>query len=363
MSDFIPQYAPLIEGEIGQSLNDYIQSGGWITEFKKTKEFEQKIAEFVGSQYCVVTTSGTTGLIMSLMAIALAPEDEVIVPNYTMIATPNAVKFLNAKPVFVDIDPVNLCMDLEALKQNITAKTKAIIYVSLNGRSGDLNALKLFCSKSNIILIEDAAQSLGSYNDKRHLGSLGHMGVFSFSVPKIITTGQGGAVVTNDEKIYKKLKSLKDFGRRSAGHDIHDEIGFNFKFTDIQAVVGLEQFKSIDQRMKRKKEVYKLYYNQLKQVKGVDILASSEEVTPWFVDIYIDNPTSLQAELAKNGIGSRLVYPPIHHQKIYKSNHSYPVSEKYCLSGLWLPSHPQLKDQEILKVCNVIKEFFNRESF
>jgi len=256
--------------EKGAILN-YLNSGGWLTEFKKTEEFEKMICEYTGAKYCSVLPNGTITLYLALIALGIKKGDEVIVPNYTMMATPNAVLMAGAKPVLVDVDD-SLCLDVALVERAITPKTKAIMHVSINGRAGQLGRLVNLCKKRNLHLIEDAAQSLGSFYKGKHLGRHGIIGSFSFSAPKIITTGQGGAIITDNQSLFKKIEKLKDFGRVESGVDLHDEIGWNYKFTDLQAVLGIEQMKKLDWRVKRKKQIYDLYKKLLKDVKEVKFI-------------------------------------------------------------------------------------------
>ena len=236
-----------------------MSEGGWITEFKKTEHLENIIADYVKARHCILVNNGTISLTLAALALNIGRGDEVIVPNYTMVATPNSVKMIGAKPIFVDVDRDSLCINLEQVKNAVNKNTKAIIFVSANGRypNYDIQSLLDFCIQRNIYIIEDAAQSLGSfYRDGCHIGTKGIIGSFSFSAPKIISTGQGGALVTNDDNIAYKLRRLKDFGRSKGGLDIHDSIGYNFKFTDIQAVIGIEQMKKLSWRVSRKKKSF-----------------------------------------------------------------------------------------------------------
>ena len=201
MSDFIMQMRPLFEEEEKKAVCEYMDEDGFITEFKRTEKFEQMIAEYTGAKHCVVVNNGTISLSLAAMAVGVEAGDEVIVPNYTMIATPNSLKMFGANPVFVDVEPDTLCLDFDLTKKAITPKTKAIMLVTANGRypQSGIKTFEDLCTKQNLILIEDSAQSLGSfYPDGRHIGTVGLAGSFSFSAPKIISTGQGGAIVTND---------------------------------------------------------------------------------------------------------------------------------------------------------------------
>ena len=220
---FINQIEPWYGKEEKKAILDYLNSGGWLMEFKKTEEFEKIICDYTGAKYCSVLPNGTVSLVLALMALGIKAGDEVIVPDFTMIATPNAVMMVGAKPVLVDVDE-SWCLNPDLVEKAITPKTKAVFHVSINGRAGRLDELKKLCRRHKIYLIEDAAQSLGSFYQGRHLGRHGVIGSFSFSVPKIITTGQGGALITDSKKIYETIEKLKDFGRVKAGVDWHDQI-------------------------------------------------------------------------------------------------------------------------------------------
>ena len=366
MNKFINQMEPWFDEREINAVNAYMRSDGWLTEFKKTEELEKIIAKYTGARYCVMTVNGTVSLILALLAIGISRDDEVLVPDVTMIASPNSVKLLSAKPVFVDIDPDTFCMNLAKAASAITPRTKALMYVSLNGRSGDMKKVKAFCHKNKLFLIEDAAQSLGSYWNGKHLGTFGDIGTLSFAVPKIITMGQGGALLTNNLRLYKKIKTLKDFGRARGGIDIHDQWGWNFKFTDLQAVIGIEQMKKLAFRIKRKKDIYKRYVEGLKNVRGIKFIPTDlTKTTPWSIDVYVDEPTKLASYLKDRGIGTRAVYPAIHTQKIYRDKsykEKFPIAVKYANTGLWLPSSTQLTNKEIDYVIKNIREYYRSGS-
>ena len=269
MSDFIMQMRPWFGTEEKKAICEYMDEDGFVTEFRRTEYFEKMIADYTGARHCIVVNNGTVSLTLASMAVGVEAGDEVIVPNYTMVATPNSIKMFGVKPVFVDVERSTLCLDIELVKKAITSKTKAIMLVSANGRypQSSVDAFEHLCKQKNLILIEDSAQSMGSfYPDGRHIGTVGLVGSFSFSTPKIISTGQGGAVVTNDDEIAKKLRRLKDFGRLGGGNDVHDEIGYNFKFTELQACIGIEQMKKLPFRVERKKEILKIYKRLLKSI-------------------------------------------------------------------------------------------------
>ena len=355
---FINQMEPWIDEHEIRHMTEYLASGGLLTEFKKTQEFEERIAAYTGAKHCVVVANGTVSMSIAYWAVGIGPGDEVLVPNFTMIATPNAVRLVGAAPVLVDVDPTTLGMDPIRAAAAVTARTKAVAYVSLDGRASDMAAWQSFCAERGLFLLEDAAQSLGSFQKGRHLGRFGGIGSFSFSSPKIVTTGQGGSLVTDDDELALLLRKIKDFGRVRGGIDWHDMMGQNFKFTDLQAVIGIEQMKKLPWRVQRKKEIYRRYAEQLKGVPEVEMLPTSEETAPWFVDIYVPAPERLRDYLKTRQIGTRTVYPPISKQKIYPVPGSYPVSVDYCARGLWLPSSSFLTDATIDRICGEIIGFF-----
>jgi perosamine synthetase len=359
----IPQMIPYFNNNEAQSLQTYMESGGFLTEFKQTEKFEQLIAEFTGTKNAIVVNNGTVSLSLMLMACEIGPGDEVIVPNYTMIATPNSVISVGARPVFVDVEESTLCLDLEKLIEAITPNTKAIMFVTANGRypSWDIAELEKICEEREIILLEDAAQSLGSiYPNGKHMGTVGLLGSFSFSVPKIITTGQGGCVVTNNDELAFKLRRLKDFGRARGGTDIHDSIGYNFKFTDLQACIGVAQMGDLENRVIRKKDIWKRYKKNLTDSLSFSLFDNdSSTTTPWFIDGKSENRDSLMSHLESKNIKTRSMYPPINAQKAYSQKGDFPVSEEVGRSGLWLPSFVQISDSEIDMVCDAILTFKN----
>ena len=344
------------------ALNDYMDEGGWLTEFKRTAEFEKRIADYTGAKHCFVVNNGTISLTLMALAAGIKAGDEVIVPNFTMIATPNSVKMFGAVPVFVDVEKDTLCMDIKCVKKAITPKTKAILFVNANGRypSVGIKAFKKLCEENNLIFLEDAAQSLGSfYPDGKHQGTVGLAGSFSFSAPKVISTGQGGAIITNDDDMAYKLKRLKDFGRSGGGNDIHDTIGYNFKFTEMQAVIGNEQMKKLPWRVERKKEILQQYRESLKEVKQIGFFIQDlEHTTPWFIDVLAENRNDLQIWLKDKGIGTRVMYPPINKQVAYNVPGEHPVSDTIGVKGLWLPSASQLTDKDINYITKAIIDFY-----
>jgi perosamine synthetase len=360
---FLPQMEPWFDDEERLAMDAYMREGGWLTEFKKTEQLEQELAAYVGAKHCVMVNNGTISLTLAAMACGVKTGDDVIVPNFTMVATPNSVKMFGANPIFVDVDADTLCMDITLARAAITPKTRAIMFVPANGRypRSGIDGFVALAREHDLALIEDSAQSLGSfYPDGRHQGTVGLAGSFSFSSPKIITTGQGGCVVTNDDEVNRKLRRLKDFGRSGGGNDVHDMIGFNAKFTEMQAVIGLVQMKKLPWRVERKKEILRRYQRGLGQVKEVRFFDQDlAHTTPWFIDILLERGRQdLMGFLKGKGIGTRLMYPPINKQVAYQVAGEHPVSNRIGVGGLWLPSQAQLSDAKIDEICGLIADFY-----
>lgn len=358
----IPQMEPWFGDEEKTALGRYMDEGGWLTEFKNTQAFEQELARFTGVKHGIAVTSGTTALMMVMWALGLKAGDEVIVPNYTMIASPNSVLCTGATPVFVDVERETLCLDVKLAEAAITPRTRAIMLVNANGREpkAGIKAFEELAKRHNIALVEDSCQALGChYADGRHMGSISIAGSLSFSVPKIITTGQGGALLTNDDVFAEKLRRLKDFGRARGGLDIHDTIGFNFKFTEMQAIIGLEQMKKLEARLPLKKRIWRRYAEGLAGVNQVSLFAQDlEHTVPWFIDTLVKDREGLMAHLKAQGIGTRVMYPPINRQVAYQAPGAHPVSDLVGQEGLWLPSATQLSDADIDRITGAIKAYY-----
>ncbi len=363
--EFINQMEPSFDYHEREALNEYMLGGGWGTEFKKTRAFEDMIKEYTGAKHCWITANGTVSLSAALMAVGVSVGDEVICPDYTMIATPNSAELIGAKAVFVDIERETLCMDFEKMKAAVTEKTKAVMLVSINGRYPKrFQEIISFCKEKGIHLIEDAAQSLGSFCHGKHLGRFGEIGSFSFSAPKIITTGQGGALITDDEKLADRIKKIRDFGRDMGGSDHYLTKGWNFKFSDFQGVIGIEQMKKLPARVERKKQMGKLYDELLHDIPGVELIKNNyTDTPPWFFDILCEKREELQAYLKECNIGSRPFYPPLHAEPAYGyTNLHFPVTEEIAYKGLWLPSSIFLTDEQIRYICNKVRDFYKLHS-
>ena len=363
MENFIPQMAPWFDKEETRATTEYMESGGWLMEHTKTRDFEKMICDFTGAKYCHIVNNGTISLSIGLMALGVGPGDHVLVPNFTMIASPNSVRLLGALPILVDVEDETHCIDIDAVEKALETdkNVKAVMHVSMNTRCNDIERLIGICRKYDVSVLEDSAQSLGSYHNGKHLGTFGCIGSFSFSAPKIISTGQGGALITNDKMLSEKIWKIKNFGRSGGGNDFHDEFGINSKTTDIQSVIGIEQMKKLPWRVNRMREIWNLYYSRLAGHPNISMIEPpGEGWIPWFIDIYVEDRDELQQYLKERNIGTRPVYPPINSQAIYKelNDQNFPVTEKFSSRGMWLPSSSRLKDEEISRICDFISEFY-----
>jgi len=365
----INQIEPSLDNAEKKELMSVIDSG-WYTESSKTKEFERMFASFVGTKYACTVTSGAAALYVGLKALGIGNGNEVVVPDLTFIACPNSVEATGAKPILIDIEKDTLNLDLSNISKSISKKTKAIMPVDFNGRSVDMKILREFVDKKGIMLIEDAAHAIGCYSNKKHLGTISDIGIFSFSTPKIITTGQGGMIVTNNKQIYERTMALKDFGRKVGVKKemkkafAHSSIGYNFKFTEFQAAVGIAQMKKLPKRITKKKKMFKKYQDLLCDVKGISFIKTDlNKITPWMMDIILDTKNKknrLIDHLEKNSVETRIFYPPIHRLKPYKDlDKKYRISSDISEKGLWLPSSVTLSDDDICYVAKEIKRFFN----
>ena len=343
-------------------FRSYLRGGGWLTEFERTREFERAISGFTGAPHCSVTPSGTLALFLALAACGIGRDDEVIVPGLTMAASATAVLLAGARVVFVDIDPSTLCLDLAAAESRITSRTRAVMFVSLNGRApASLPGFVERCRRRGVRVIEDAAQSLGSFLQGRHLGTIGDCGCLSFSSQKLVTTGQGGAVLTGDAEIARRMRLQRDFGRLEGGSDHYQEVGWNLKFTDLQAVIGLSQMQRLGASIAHKRRMFGRYRDQLAGLSRLQVPATDlEAVAPWFIDVLVDpaDRAPLIAFLRSRGIGSRVFYPALHTTPALRQDADCPVAEDVSRRGLWLPSSLRVGDAEVDRVCEAIRSYF-----
>ena len=336
-------------------LNKNISQGPIVAELEK------QLGEYLGVPYVVATTSGSMALLMSCWVLGIGPGDEVIVPNRTWIATAHAAVLLGAKVVLVDVEPGRPIIDASLIEKAITKNTKAIIPVHMCGRSADMRTINQLAAKHGIAVIEDAAQALGSRNPDGLLGTQSDLGCFSFSVAKIIATGQGGFVTTKNETLYKKLIAMRTHGVGDIVNADWDKPGFNFRFTDILAAIGIQQLKLISPRIEKAKEIYKLYENGFKDIDSVKLLKVNLEAgeVPVYIEVLCERRSELIDFLAAKGIQCRPFYPDLNEAKYLHTDSHFPNSEPYGRNAIYLPSGPEQDVADIIRVIDEVRNFGN----
>ena len=360
----VPFARPVININKTINLIKEVLNKNFPNEGEFTRNFEKKISSLLKTKYVITSTSGTSAIFLALKAINVLPEDEVLVPNITFPATANAVKLTGAKVVLVDVNKNDLLINIDDLKKKITRKTKAIIPVHVSGRGGNILELIKFAKSKRIKVIEDAAEALTSKSGSRFLGTFGDAGCFSFAPNKIITTGQGGIIVTKDKKIFDSLKKLKDQGRvgmTTGGEDKYSTIGYNFKFTNLQGALGLSQLSNLKKRTKILRENYLIYEKNLKQNDNFRLIGFSikKGEVPLWTDAYCKKRNALFKYLKSKGVTCRYFWHPINYCKPYKQSFSNFKNSKFFFKKLiWLPSSLDTNKKDILKVCKLINKFY-----
>lgn len=350
----IPWFQPELGEEEKEAVCRIIDSG-YINDGEEVTRFEERITAITKTKYCVAVSSGTAAIALALLASGIERGDVVLVPDFTFIATANAVKLAGAIPVLCPISPHNLTINPYALPIANTAK--AIIAVDVNGRSCDYTAL----AKTGLKIICDSTEALGSQGVGRPLGSFGVAGCFSFSANKLVTTGQGGAIVTNDVEIARRARALKNQGvegKGTGGDDLHPTVGFNFKFTNLQAAIGLVQIARMQKRLERMASRHKLYKAMLGDLEMVRFPKTEFDEFLLWEDVLFTDRGAVERALKRADIGFRNFWHPLSTQAPYRTNvmGTRHISE----SGMWLPSCFSITDGQIEKVASIIRNAFLR---
>ncbi len=360
----IPVNRPIVTNIDAKSVYKVIKDGWISSNGPQVKIFENKLKKFIGKKYGSAVTSGTAALEIALKCINIKKNDEVIIPNFTIISNALAVIKQNAIPIPIDCDLKTWNMNVDLIEKSITKKTKAVIATHIYGYPLEIDKIKKICKKKKIFLIEDAAEMLGHKFNGKYCGSFGDISVFSFYANKHITTGEGGMLLTDNKRFYTKIESLKNlcFGKNNRYN--HDDIGWNYRFTNLQASMGISQLKRINTIIKKKKEIGKNYYNKIVKNKNIYIQSPNYKNFKnvyWVVGILIKNKKmtaiELQKKLFKKGIDTRLFFWPMNKQTIlkkmkYKFKNNFKNSEYLSKYGLYLPSGLGTTKKEISFVAN-----------
>ena len=297
----IIQIYPWVDNQELKEVTKVIKST-FLTENKYTKKFEKKFRSITKAKYAIAINNWTMGLFCCLKALKIGKNDEVIVPDITFIASANAVILAGAKVVLCNVDPETLNISISNIEKMITTRTKAIMPVHLYGNSCNMTKILQIAKKYKLKIIEDAAQGLGVFHKKKHVGTIGDVGGFSFYGNKLITTGEGGIITTNNKKIYDEIKRLKNHGRKVKGKFIHEKIGYNFMFTDIQAAIGLAQLNKLKKIINKKLIIYKYYKSNIKKNEEIKYIKKLDKTLSvyWFTNIITKQALQLKKFLSQN---------------------------------------------------------------
>lgn len=353
--------SPVIDEEEIKAVEEVLKSG-ILAQGPKVKEFEEKIAEYVGVKHAIATSSGTTALHTALLAIGIKREDEVITTPFTFVATANSILYCGAKPVFVDVDERTFNIDPTKFEEKITKRTKAVLPVHLYGQPADVKGLLKICKEHNLFLIEDAAQALGAEFESKKVGSFGNCGIFSFYPTKNITTGEGGMIVTNDEEIAERCRKIRNHGEYQ--RYFVDFLGYNYRMTEIAAAIGLAQFGKLEKFIKKRIRNAKFLTKHLRNIKEIEVPFVAKNVRHVFnqYTIKAEERDKLKEFLEKKGIQTSIYYPrPIHKQILYQKigyKDFLPIAESLSMKVLSLPIHPKLKKEELRFIVDSIKSFY-----
>lgn len=361
----IQNYEPWLDIEERGEVLDCLNSG-WVTGGPKVKKFEEEIAKLHKVKHTVAVMNGTMALYMAIESLSLTKPFEVIVPDFTFIASANAVVLAGGVPVFCDVDKDTFNIDCVSAERCITPYTKAIMPVHIFGQAANMDDVKALADKYNLSIVEDAAQGIGVSFRGVPVGGIGDVGILSFYSDKTITTGCGGMVLTNDDKIAEKCLRLKHQGRTGRGWYIHDEIGYNFRMPDIAAAIGLAQLRKLPEIISRKRYHEMLYHSLLCDLPYLSLpfVDKRSSSVPFRHNVLVNEPVKLQKYLDEQGIGTRTFFYPLHKQPCYKSkshvigDNRFPNSVWANEHGLSLPSSATLTAEQIEYVCNAIKEFY-----
>jgi len=366
---------PVAEPDIGEdelkNVTEAVKSGWVSPKGPFVGEFEKKFSSYIGVKYGIATSNGTAALHLALTALEIGRKDEVIVPTLTFASVANAVIYTGAKPVFIDSHPDYWCINPEKIEDKISKRTKAIMPVHLYGHPCDMDAIMKIAKNNDLYVVEDCAEAHGAEYKSKKVGSFADIACFSFYGNKIITTGEGGMCLTNDEDLAQKMKLLRDHGMNVEKRYWHEVVGFNYRMTNLQAALGVAQLKKIDTFIEQKRKIAKLYNSLLKDIRGVTPHPEMHwaKNVYWLYSILIDEESygisrdELMEKLAKNGVETRRFFYPVHLMPPYKkyaANYQFLVAERLSSSGINLPSSVKLTEKEVRKVTQLLIHFHRK---
>lgn len=364
---FIPVNTPLLDGNEKQYLNECIETGWISSEGPFVSRFEDKLASKVGRKFGIAVSSGTAALDIAVKALGIGKNDEVIVPTFTIISCVSAIVRAGGTPVLVDSDKFTWNMNVDQVESKITTKTRAIMVVHIYGLPVDMNPLITLAKKYDLYLIEDAAEVIGQEYYGQPCGSFGDISIFSFYPNKHLTTGEGGMVFTNDQDLVERCTSLRNLCFKKNKRFEHDELGWNYRMTNIQAAIGLAQLERLDEFIERKRHIGRYYNTALSTIQKARLPlpeTTYAENIYWVYGLVLNdeapfNADELSSRLADKGIGNRPFFWPMHEQPVFRkmglfSGESFPVAEKLARRGLYIPSGLALTEEQLERVCQSV---------
>lgn len=359
----IPVNAPIITQESKDLVAKALEEG-WISSAGPyVEQFETEFAKYLGVKHAILVNTGTAALHLALLSAGIGEGDEVIVPSFTMAASWMAVMYTGAKPVFVDVDPVIYTIDPTLIESAITPRTKAIMPVHIYGHPADMDPILALAKKHHLVVVEDAAEAHGATYKGKLVGTIGDINAFSFYANKIVTTGEGGMVTTNDDDLANKARSLKDLAHSPAKRFIHDALGYNYRATSMQAALGIGSLRAIGDSLKQKTHMADLYGKGLSGIPGLTLPTTRDWATHvyWMYAILIDKEKfgigkdELRAKLLEKGVDTRdFFYAPCDQPLLSTSLH-FPITERIASQGLYLPSGLAITNEEIQTVVDTLR--------
>lgn len=364
----IPVAQPLLGKEEERLIIDGIRSGWVSSAGKYIGEFEAAFAKFCSAKYGITTSNGTTALHLALVAADIGPGDEVLIPSMTFVATANAVSYTGATPIFIDSEMETWNLDPEKIKEKINSRTRAIIPVHLYGHPANMGIIMSIAKKYDLLVLEDAAEAHGALYRGKKVGSIGMAACFSFYGNKIITTGEGGMIVTNNKSFAEKARMLRDHGASKKRKFYHPKLGFNYRMTNLQAALGLAQMRRINEFIDRKIAIARTYEKFLKALVPEIVLhpeSSWAKSVYWMYSILIPkkgkkNRDFVIKQLRKKGVDSRPFFFPIHLTPRYKTGERLPNAEYLGKTGMNLPSSVNLEEDKIEYICRQITNILTK---
>jgi len=360
---FIPISEPLLSGNEAAYVSECVRSG-WVSSLGKyIPEFEMRFADFCGVRHGIAVSNGTAALHLALVALGIGPGDEVIVPTLTFIATANAVHYTGATPVFADSEAETWNLDPQDVARRITPRTRAIIPVHIYGHPANMAPILELAKQHSLHVIEDAAEAHGARYQGKRVGGLGEINAFSFYGNKIITTGEGGLLTTDDDILAEKVRFLRDHAMSPEKRYWHTEIGYNYRMTNLQAALGVAQMERIEEFIARKRWIAATYNQGLREIASITLPPEASWATSvyWMYSILLakDFPLSrdeVMLSLRQQNIDSRPFFYPIHVQPPYQADISLPVAEDLSRRGINLPSAVTLGEEDIQRIVQAIRE-------